>query len=296
MAFGKRRGIWKRNSSRGLVKRAKGSLKSAKSASDIANFTVSFTHPFVLSGKPISIDGVGTRNLGVQALNVWDLLSRAPNFQAFQKMYDQVRIDYIRVKLQVTNSTISTANAQQLYDIYTAWDRNGVDLGDTTPIVDGRDKIIGIGVVMGSNISQYNGVSKMQLNAFQRWMQYKSLYPRTLMEKGQFVSTSEVTQWRLTYDTADLYYPFISDTALDKTDTQGYMNYLNQNNPGILVANSKYPFKPTLLVGGFITQNNATDNVAETNVPLNSETKIVMTAEFSVALTFRGLKGAPSIS
>ena len=272
------------------MKRAKGQYKAAKTATDNASFTVNFTHPFVLSGDTIS--GLNTNyNVGVQALNVWDLLSKADNFQAFRKMYDQCRIDYVKVKLQVTDSTIQTSNANKMYDIYSAWDRTGLSIGDVLPKIN-NSKYVGLSVILSDKLTEYNGVNKLQLNAFQRWRQYTSIWPRNMMEKGQFISTGDVDQWRNAFNTDQLYYPFKEELV----DVSEYNQLLNSNNPGILVENNKYPFKPTLLVGAFTTANDTVTNSAMTNIPLNNNTKIVMTAEFKVAMTFRGLRGAPAIT
>ncbi|ORX78300.1 hypothetical protein BCR32DRAFT_247261 [Anaeromyces robustus] len=233
-----------------LVKRARGNVRAAKKANDSTQFTVNFTYPFVLSGTTVL-----NYHAGVVPLNVWDLLSRAPNFQNFRAMYDQCRIDYVKVKLQVTNSTLQTNNASQTYDIYTAWDRTGVSYQDIYPHTN-EGKIDGIYCIINDAIQNYSGVSKMQLNVFQKWRQNKNFELKT---------------------------------------TDDLKLYLNSNNPGMFVENNKYPFKPTLLVGAFTTGINS-QGKAVSNVPLTNNTKIVMTAEFSVGMTFRALKGTPAIS
>jgi hypothetical protein len=283
-----------------LVKRARGNIKASKRGTDQSNFTINFTYPFVLTSINKLVDGKPEK-LGVQVLNVWDLLSRSPNFQNFQKMYDQCRIDYVRVKLNVTNSTLSTQDSAQTYDIYTAWDRTGVSFDDISLIEDieqlGENKYSGIRVTVGDKISEMNGKIKMQLNPFQRWRQNLSIWPSNNSEKSQLVNTSEVKVWRtpLIVDSSinkqDLYYAF---TDLTGTETTVSRDYLNANNPCIFVENAKYPFKPTLLVAAFKTGSVAGEISA--NQPIGVGTQIVMTAEFQVAMTFRGVKGAPAIS
>lgn len=313
----------RRKSSRktGIVKRAKGNLRSAKSNTDSLTQTITFTAPVVLGGKTIASipdwyytpeneqDRINLKNnahLGVVALNIWDLLSRAPNFKAFQRMYDQVRIDYASVTLTVTNSTITTANSTQTYDIYTAWDRTGLDstcldykansAGDVAAIT-------GVYVTLGEKITDYNH-SKSVLNAFQRWRKSLYVYPKSLQEKSQYVNTGQVVEWRKPYNTNDLFYPFLDNNQLTGTGTTisdkkrnaaaQYQTVMNQDNPALFLENGKYPFKPTLLIGAF--QSSDAGGVATINNPLTDETKIIMSTDWKVVCTFRGAKGAAAIS
>ncbi|ORX78311.1 hypothetical protein BCR32DRAFT_301821 [Anaeromyces robustus] len=177
-----------------LVKKAKGNLIASKRATDVATFTVNFSYPFVLSGDVISAANTNFQ-IGVQALNVWDLLSRTPNFQSFQKMYDQCRIDYVK-------SRISNNDIIYKYDI--------------------NDKVDGIYVTTGSRIAEYSGATTLQLNAFQRWKQYKSVWPQSLMEKSQYVNTGDVNEWRESFNTSYLYYPLKIQTVKQA------MRYINE--------------------------------------------------------------------
>lgn len=309
MAWVKRR----RFSKKSLVKRARGNLKSSKSNTDSLTQTISFSSPVVLSGdsadipnwyNPSENKNLKTAQLGVVALNVWDMLSRAPNFKAFQKMYDQVRIDYAAVTLNVTNSTISTANSVTTYDIYTAWDRTGLD----STIIDYRANVAGevatidgVYISLGSKITDYNH-SKSVLNAFQRWKKSLYIYPKNLQEKSQYVSTGQISEWRDPFNTNGLYYPLshtITGTGADLNDKKynaalSYNQFMNNDNPALLMENGKYPFKPTLLIGAF--RSGVQNDEGKMNLPLDDTTRILMTADWKVVCTFRGAKGATAIS
>lgn len=275
-----------------LVKKAKGNLIASKRATDVATFTVNFSYPFVLSGDLVTTSNpVRNHEVGVQALNVWDLLSRTPNFQSFKKMYDQCRIDYVKVRLNVTNSTIQTSDANKTYDIITAWDRTGVSNNDIIYKYDINDQVEGVFVTTGSRIAEYSGCTTLQLNAFQRWKQNKSVWPQSLMEKSQYVNTGDVNEWRESFNTNYLYYPLKVPTSETGADI-----LMNSNNPAVLKENTSFPFKPTLLIGAFTTRIDSTSNSAKNLQLLTTDTKILMNAEFSVVLTFRGLKGTDSIS
>lgn len=286
------------------VKRAKGNLKAAKSNADALTQTISFTAPLVLSGKlyenythPIT-GRTSNEYAGVTCLNIWDCLSRSPNFQAFQRMYDQVKLDYAQITLNVANSTINTNEASTTYDIYCSWDRTGIDDLDVIPKIEtagGVSNATGVIIKINDQLTEKSH-SKSVLNAFQKWRRTFWISPRTLQEKGQYISTGSINVWRDAYKTDGLYYPLkeaIQDTTPKKCAEKFY-DYMNSDNAALFIENGKYPFKPTLLVGAF--RSGVENNVGKMNIPLSESTKIVMTADFRCVCTFRGSKGAASIS
>lgn len=292
-------------SGNGVVKRAKGNLIASKQAADRATFTVNFSHPFFLSSKKVwynpttgaysdatTSPGAAYKEcwLGTYVLNVWDLLSKAENFKAFQKMYDQCAIDYCNVKLAVTNSVIQTGNSQTTYDLYTAWDRTGLSNGTFVGVPDATNNNYKGYAVIFDKIDEQGGVTKTQLNAYQRWKQSKSIWPKTSAEKN-LINCGEIIDWHDSVNTNDLYYPIKEEL---RPATGEWKDFLNTNNPCLLNENVKYPFKPTLLVAAYST--NVDGTVATDKVHVTNTNRIVMTAEFSVVMTFRGLKGAPTIA
>jgi hypothetical protein len=235
---------------------------------------------------------------GVVALNLWDMLSRAPNFKAFKAMYDQVRIDYATVTLNVTNSTINTNEANKTYDIYCAWDRTGLDEDFVYPEKgQGAYDINGLIISLSNKITEM-GHSKTTLNAFQRWRKTLYISPRTLAEKSQYITTGQIDEWRLPYNANSTSYPLIQANRIEAANNAEaitkYKNFLNSDNPCLPVENSKYSFKPTLLVGAFgssVVQGNGS-----LNQPLTEATQIMMSADFKIVCTFRGSKGVANIT
>lgn len=306
----KKSGYRKRKRKNTIVGRAVGNLKAAKSGRDNATQVIPFTIPVVLSGKEYSITYNGaeiTANAGVYPLNILDGLERVENFQNLRKMYDSMRIDYIRVKLSVTNSTLSTANASQTFDIYTVWDRTGISKGDILPhyirspdgngnMVEDATRFDGLICALGDKITEYSGVSKLQLNVFQRWKQTRTIKPENTAEKSQWLMLSEMNSWRLPYNGTDLYFPIASENGSSTSVLTQYLNaYLTDDNPGIIAENIKYPFKPTLLIGAFVTQWDSNTNQA-IRTPIPNGTKIVLSADVEVVCTMKGLRGSPVVS
>lgn len=305
MAMYKRRSTYFKGRSKGsMVKRAKGNLRAAKVNADSLTQTISFTAPIVLSGKeyenytnPIT-NVTSNQHAGVVAVNIWDALSRAPNFQAFQKMYDQVKLDYAQITLNVANSTINTNEASTTYDIYCAWDRSGIDDIDVLPKITTAGNVSsanGVIVVLNTKITEINH-TKSVLNAFQRWRKTFWISPRTIQEKSQYVSTGAISVWRGPYNTTDLYYPLSTDIqdSTQRRAAEKFYEFMNSDNPAVFCENGKYPFKPTLLIGAF--RSAVEDGQGKMNIPLLNTTKIVMTADFKCVCTFRGSKGAAAIS
>ena len=183
--------------------RAKGQFKAASRGNDSLSFVVQSNHVFTATYDPEDQSGVA-------AVNVWDVLNRNSNFTSLKKMYDQVKIDGIKVKLSVTNAIIQliNANAVNNYTIYTAWDKTGLSPSqvrfytqegaefaeieqaefDNDPVAAWKTKI-------GSSIVNNSTAKKSILNNFQRWGSNISCYPSLIYEKGQYVQTGDIKQF-----------------------------------------------------------------------------------------------------
>lgn len=279
-----------------IVKRAKGNITASKKQNDVADFTITFNHTF-----PVTSFTDSTGTYSGYAMNIWDLLSKAPNFKAFQSMYDQVRINGIQIKLQTSNHTVNTGTANTIYNVFTAWDTDGMDKKFIKPVVtenqDGSQNIVGFRTGLGTAIATYGSSSKMQLNPFQRWSQNRSLYPSSMQEKTQFVSTDSVVDYHDAYNTLTHYFEFKSDykslgenTPVDKLPMV-FEEILNQDNPALLTSNQKYPFKPTFYVNAFSADVDNESHLIDSYIPVSTNQQLVFTAEVRVPCTFRGLKG-----
>ena len=287
------------------VKRARGNLRASQRGTDTATFTVPVNHNFFLGGKEMyynpttgvtqqsSSSGFQKVNYAVYALNIYDILSKAENFNNYKKMYDSFRLDYVQVKLAVTNSTINTSNTGMTYDLYTAWDRTGLSSGDYTKVVANTIASIAIDgfAILQNNIDEIAGNTKVTLNAFQKWKQTKSIWP----QKGNtterdYINCGDVKDWHDSVNTTSKYYPIKTE---QKPTNATWETWLNQNNPCLLNENSKYAFKPTLLLAAYQTSVNE-NGIAE-KAPLSSNTNIVMSAEIKCVVTFKGPKGGPTV-
>lgn len=285
-----------------IVKRAKGNIAASKKQNDVADFTITFNHTFPVTSYTSPTTG---KVYSGYAMNIWDLLSKAPNFKAFQSMYDQVRINGVQIKLQTANSTVNTNNANTIYNVYTAWDTDGMDKSLISPVTvpnqDNTENIVGFRTFLGSAIATYGSSSKMQLNPFQRWSQNRSLYPSSMQEKTQFISTDSIEDYHQSYDNDTKYFEFSNSyknmgANLDPNKVDAvFTEIMNKDNPAILASNQKYPFKPTFYVDAFSSDVSNVTKKIDSYIPVNEQNKLVFSAEIRVPCTFRGLKGIADV-
>lgn len=291
-----------------IVKRAKGNIAASKKQNDVADFTITFNHTFPIAvhynkegGQPTGVFQSG------YAMNIWDLLSKAPNFKAFQSMYDQVRINGVQIKLQTSNGGATAAEEENtIYNIFTAWDSNGADRKFVDPVYlpaqeQGKVNIVGYRTCLNTAIATYGSSSKLQLNRYQRWTQNRSLYPSNMAEKTQFVSCDSIIDFHAPFDTStdNRYFEFITDYKklvdnVPQNDVAAeFYNLLNGDNPALPTTNAKYPFKPTFYVDAY--KSDVQNNKVNPYTPINEATILMFTAEIRVPCTFRGLKGVAEV-
>ncbi|ORX44060.1 hypothetical protein BCR36DRAFT_302417 [Piromyces finnis] len=83
-----------------LKKRTYSQYRQSKQGNDSLSFVVNCNHVFSAFYNP-------SDESGTACINVWDVLQRNSNFASLKNMYDQVRIDGLRVKLSVTDAVTS---------------------------------------------------------------------------------------------------------------------------------------------------------------------------------------------
>eukprot|EP00833_Pecoramyces_ruminatium_P006870 jgi/Orpsp1_1/1180902/evm.model.c7180000075074.1 len=249
---------------------------------------------FVLKVNKTFIAGYDKENdLGVAVLNVYNLLSENGNFQNLVKMYDQFKITGVRAKTNVVDvSKVSGVLGNKMINIITAWDRTGISeekarfynsVNVQIPAVDyGITNAIKYDLRVGKGITDVSSHKKSILNSTQRWTSYNNLYPTTVEEKGCYIATSNCKQFDSGIDLNSGKYS-INDLCR-KTPA----DLINDSNPCNPLESSSCKWKPTFLVGCF-SSGWASGNQLE---ELSSCDAIVFNSEFSISVTFRGLKAS----
>ncbi|OUM57054.1 hypothetical protein PIROE2DRAFT_18066 [Piromyces sp. E2] len=91
-----------------LVKRARGNMKAANNQTDSADVTINLIHS-CYSGVGAAVDDrtiTSTRGkvvpMGVQAVNIYEMLRRSSFYKSYANMYDQFRVTSVKVKITPT--------------------------------------------------------------------------------------------------------------------------------------------------------------------------------------------------
>ena len=223
----RRRGYYRNNNRRsyywrrGSSTRSKswGNMKAAKQQADQSTFTINIPSTLNASSKKENkvINGINTPVVtGVYALNIYDLMRRSEFYQSYAGMYDEFKIDRIKVKLLPTEFTVSTTNGKYSnVTVYTAWDRTGLSkdqillegLTDTdgarTSIGTqlGNNEVFGgIYCIVGDDITTYSSSESRTVNPGTNTSIVRWLNPKTMSEKAQWLSTNLLQKWYENYD------------------------------------------------------------------------------------------------
>lgn len=224
--YGRNRRYYSTNNSR-----SNGNLKAAKQQADQATFNLNI--PTQLSAFSHKLQG-GTNTFGVFALNIYDLLRKSEFFQNYAGMYDEFKIDKVKIKLLPTTWATSLGGNQfyKNLTVYTAWDRTGLNDNQcvfTVPTPQQIDRIEdndyrlgnetggGLSVIIGNDITSYSSAESRVLNPNTNTTIIRWLTPKTIQEKSQWLSTTTLKKWYEKYDTvAGRYYGIIASAKNGK--------------------------------------------------------------------------------
>lgn len=118
---------------------------------------------------------VGDAN-GAVTINHWNQLRLSSFFPNYAPMYDQMKLDKIRVK--ITGFRAGTAQTSNISpSVVLAFDRNGLNEGQT---------------VSTATISTYSSAQLKQWSTGNAFVMYQNIYPSTIMEKGQYIPTESL--------------------------------------------------------------------------------------------------------
>ena len=321
----KYRNYYKKRYGSSYSKRGYGQMKAAKQQADQASFVMNI--PTQLSCKCIQVtmvDGQGNtrkNEVGTYPLNIYDLLRKSEFYQSYANMYDEFKIDNIKVKLIPTryNVTVGDTNnaGYQSFTVYTAWDRTGLNnkqlflntsgsynnspIDPSQPNGPKNNEYIGKGsdtdglyCLVGSDITTYSSAESRQISVGQNSSIVRWLKPKTLSEKSQWLSTSQLKQWYYQYNNTSASFKYI---PIKDTDALGLPYEISNlydrsigpvlaryspavsNNPCFLEEDPTVSFKPTLLVGIYPADDEMTDNPRT----------VYFNVEAEVSCSFRGL-------
>lgn len=248
--YSRRRYGWSK--SRSSRRRALGNARAGRQQRDAATVTisriatVSISVPAAGSSPSGEPPGYGTNPdsyWNVATINHWNQLRQSTYFTNYSPMYDQMKIDKIRMK--VTGSQSGTSITPNISPaVVLAFDRNGLDssqIASSTAFP-----------LSTASISTYSSAQMKQWSTGNAFAMYQTIYPSTIMEKGQYVPTN----------------------ALEAPATE-----TSSTNPCTLLSDTTLPFKPISLLGVTLGGTN-----------LSAVQTFSFTIEYEYTVTFRGMR------
>lgn len=299
-----RRRYYRRGYGRGATRRAYGNMRAAKQQADNATFTLNVPTKFATFMKSHThIDGTPAleqNTVGVYPISIYDLLRRSEFFNNYANMYDEFKIDKIKVKLLPTAFTVNTNGNYRSLTVYTAWDRTGLNATQVRSVFDKQhpqnNKIY---CTIGEDITTYSSAESRTVNPGANTSITRWLNPKTITEKSQWLSTALLKSWYdeynddlgcftgIKFDGDDYDLAQISTVANDLNSIIKW-SACAKDNPCFLLEDPSIKFKPTLLVGVY-PPIRADDTTNTTN-------KIHFNVETEIVCTYRGLRKGKVLS
>lgn len=134
----------------------------------------------------VTINRIASVNVQIESGNTagsayiqhWDSLFNSQFYSNYSSMYDQMKIDRIRVKLVGNSATTNTSSQFFSPTVILAFDRNGID---TTQAQNGLAPEL---------VSTYSSAQLKNWSTGNAFSMYQTIYPSTMQEKSQYVSTN----------------------------------------------------------------------------------------------------------
>lgn len=297
------------NKPQSLISRAWKSIKEANNVNTALDFAFKVNYVFSARYDP-------TTKTGVAAINIYDVLFKSENFKNMMKNYDQVKVNGVTARINVTDANLTLAtggnNFIQAVNVVTGWDKTGLSVipigadtdysGDvrffntTSPTdlsidsaiegADFDDATDGVAVAycntIGSRITEGYGAKKGLLNSYQRFSRYESCWPSSMDEKCCYIPTANFNYYTTGVNSQTGLCQISGDYSAMCVNDQ-----LNIQNPCLPFEQPSIKWKPTLLVGVFKSQVENSGVV----VQYGECPTIIFNAEFTIPVTFKGQKG-----
>lgn len=278
-----------------LQSKARGNQKAADQQRDITQVVLKTTltrgggQTYTLINEIDPNNDRSWDDTGVIAVNIYDVLLRCEYFKNYSNMYDQVRIDSIKVN--VTPCCWTTSRDEnpipgyfipKTLTVVTAWDRSGLDQDQF--IQSFEDTRIYY-CIIGSKIETYSSAVTKHLSQGSNYNLTRYLYPQTQEEKNQFINCKNLRK-QFTQSIQEPYkYVCDFDEEVDPD---------LPNNP---MASNAVPFKPTFLLTvtspykPYLGPNDQFYQLpSDMMIGYNKLRPTIFTLEFEIVVTFRGLR------
>lgn len=225
-------------------RRTRGQYRAANQQKDSGTFVINATTVADVSSNAATM------------INVYDILRKSEFFSNYANMYDQFKINRIKIKLTQGNATTNA------FTLVSAWDRNGLDLAQldiTSNALSGKAEL-------SQNIRTYSSAVTKSVSNGSSFSMVRYLAPSTMAEKSQWIAPAQLKDWYQGYTagSSNRYqqFNFLSGVSVDST------------NPSYIPTDINLQFKPTFLM----------------TLWSQDVSSAVYNCEFDISVTFRGMR------
>lgn len=295
----------KRKGGGSINKRANGNYRAARAQADNGQFIVkgtqminAFYDPSYNATMDLQVPMVGST-----FVNFYEVLRQNKNFQLQKQLWDEFRINKIKVNLTVANAVLDINNYNKIktINVVTAWDRTGLSCRQITPLKNvnfdaadaghaTNDDIINVGTEkrtaqvkgfftkLGAIVEEYGSAYKTPLNSFQSFKRKCNLSVKDAAEKATWFSTELIDNPGLVYNATNGLYS--CDTKMQKT-----LDEIEADpNPTSPIENPNIKWKPTLLISVY---NSGIDDNGQI-IKAMETANVIFNLTYSMDITFRG--------
>lgn len=166
---------------------ARGELRGATQQRDSCRQVLKWSQTQSLKIKANSKEGSA-------GFSGWQALSNSGFYNNFAQMYDQVRINGIKIKITLLSASTALYTATNNPVFVSAWDRNGVSSENNEPFAPNF-----------ASCSSYGSAKTRPLTQGANFGVTRYIYASTMAEKSQYIATSQLPTWMQDYaPSADL--------------------------------------------------------------------------------------------
>ena len=306
MAAYKKTKTYKPKRGGGINRRANGNFRAARSQTDNGNFVVKGTQMLNAFYKQMykpndgQADGIEIPDVGSTFINFYDVLNQNKNFTLQKQLWDEFRINKIRVRLTVANAVldINNYNAVKTINVVTAWDRTGLSCRQITaidtaaldaastateaniinPNTQKRSKnVAALFTRLGPIVEEYGSAFKSPLNSFQNFKRTCNLSVRDGAEKNTWISTELIDSPGFTYNALTGQY------TCDAKNQKSLEDFENDSNPTNPIENPTIKWKPTLLLSVYNCGIDGSNLVKAADTA-----NVIFNMSYEMDITFRG--------
>lgn len=171
---------------RTVRRQAFGNFASAMQQRDATNVVINAQEEFKLAVPQNGTEATGVRNMNA-------ILTTSPMFFNYATMYDQFKLNAVRISVEMTYINNQLLNSATFPSICTSWDRNGirprVEKIGAAPQNAPDNRPVGYLLPIYNTVSSYSSANERTLYYGAKWSVVRQLDASSMMEKSIYVGT-----------------------------------------------------------------------------------------------------------